>query len=163
MGSISLFGRDFERAEYHFQRALELNPNHPYLVGRMGEIYNFLGDGEKALEYQNRAKKLDPLLPTYCRELEAAAHYVLGNYGDIVSVVSQLLHKSKRSHAYLVAALSHLEDEITLRNAVDELLIANPSFSISNFLETEFYKDEEVPRQLSIDLKKAGLPDTVAA
>ena len=118
---------------------------------------------EKALDYQNRAKILDPLLPTYCRELEAAAHYVLGNYHDTVSVVSQLLHKSKRSHAYLVAALSHLDDEMTLRKAVDELLVANPSFSISAFLESEYYKDEVVPQQLAIDLKKAGLPDTVAA
>jgi len=163
MGSISLYDRDYERAEYHFQRVLELNPNNAYLVGRLGELYNFLGDGKKALEYQNRATKLDPLLPTYCRELEAAAHYVLGSYRDTVSVVSQLLHKSKRSHAYFVAALSHLDDEMTLRKAVDELLIANPSFSINTFLETEFYKDEEVPRQLAIDLKKAGLPDTVVA
>ena len=163
MGSVSLYDRDFEKAEYHFQRVLELNPNNAYLVGRIGELYNFLGDGEKALEYQNRAKTLDPLLPTYCRELEAAAHYVLGNYRDTVSVVSQLLHKSKRSHAYRVAALSHLGDETALSKSVDELLIANPSFSISSFLETEFYKDEEVPRQLAIDLKKAGLPDTVAA
>jgi len=163
MGSVSLYSRDFEKAEYHFQRAIDLNPNHAYLVGRMGEIYNFLGDGEKALEYQNRAKTLDPLLPPYCRELEAAAHYVLGNYRDTVSVVSQLLHKSKRSHAYLVAALSHLDDEITLSKAVDELLIANPSFSISNFLESEFYKDKEVPQRLAIDLKKAGLLEAVAA
>ncbi len=163
MGSLSLYSRDFDKAEYHFQRALDLNPNHAYIVGRMGELYNFLGDGDKALEYQNRAKTLDPLLPSYCRELEAAAHYVLGNYRDTVSVISQLLHKSKRSHAYLVAALSHLDDEMILRKAVDELLIADPSFSISNFLETEFYKDEEVPRQLAIDLKKAGLPDTTAS
>jgi TolB-like protein/Tfp pilus assembly protein PilF len=163
MGSLSLSSRDFDKAEYHFQRALDLNPNHAYLVGRMGEIYNFLGDGKKALEYQNRAITLDPLLPTYCRELEASANYVLGKYRDTVSVVSQLLHKSQRSHAYLVAALSHLDDEMALRKAVDELLIANPSFSISNFLGAEFYKDEEVPRQLAIDLKKAGLPDTVAA
>jgi adenylate cyclase len=132
-------------------------------VGRLGELYNFPGDGEKALEFQHRAKSLEPLLPTYCRELEAAAHYVLGNYRDTVGVVSQLLHKSKRSHAYLVAALSHLDDEMTQRKAVDELLIANPSFSIRTFLEMEFYRDEEVPRQLAIDLKKAGLPDTVAA
>jgi adenylate cyclase len=132
-------------------------------VGRLGELYNFPGDGEKALEFQHRVKSLEPLLPTYCRELEAAAHYVPGNYRDTVGVVSQLLHKSKRSHAYLVAALSHLDEEMTLRKAVEELLISNPGFSIGNFLETEFYKDEDVPRQLAIDLKKAGLPDTVAA
>ena len=163
MGSLSLYDRDFDKAKYHFQRALDLNPNHAYLVGRMGELYNFLGDGEKALEYQNRAKTLDPLLPTYCRELEAVAHYVLGNYRDTVNVVSQLLHKSRRSLAYLVAALIHLDDERALKKAVEELLITNPSFSISNFLETELYKDEDVPRQLAIDLKKAGLPDTDAA
>lgn len=163
MGSIALYGRDFEKAEYHFQRALELNPNSAWIVGRLGELHNFLGDGQKALEYQNRAKTLDPLLPTYCRELEAAAHYVLGSYRDTVSVVSQLLHKSTRSHAYLVAALSHLDNEVTLRKAVDELVIANPSFTISNFLESEFYKDEEVPQRLAMDLKKAGLPEAVAA
>jgi adenylate cyclase len=163
MGSLSLYDRDFDKAKYHFQRVLELNPNNAYLVGRLGELYNFLGDGEKALEYQNRAKTLDPLLPTYCRELEAAAHYVLGNYLDTVSVVSELLHKSIRSHAYLVAALSHLGDETIMDKSVDELLIANPRFCISKFLETEYYKDEVVPRQLAIDLKKAGLPENVAA
>jgi len=163
MGSISLYIRDFDKAEYHFQKGLALNPNHAYIVGRMGELYNFLGDGEKALEYQDRAKKLDPLLPAYCRELEAVAYYVLGNYHDTVSVVSQLLHKSQRSCAYQVAALSHLGDVTDLSKAVEELLISNPSFSIRNFLGTEFYKDDDIPRQLAKDLKKAGLPDTVAA
>ena len=162
MGSLSLYSRDFEKAKYHFQRAIALNPNHPYLVGRMGELYNFLGDGEKALEYQNGAIKLDPLLPAYCRELEAVAHYVLGNYQDTVSVVSQFLHKPQRSCAYLVAALSHLDDETALSKAVEDLLIKNPNFSIGKFLETEYYRDDDIPRQLTTDLKKAGLMDTVA-
>ncbi len=123
----------------------------------------FSGDGEKALEYQNRAKKLDPLLPSYCRELEAVAHYVLGNYHDTVSVVSQLLHKTKRSSAYRVAALSHLGDETALSKAVEELLISNPNFSIINFLKMENYRDDDIPQQLTTDLKKAGLPDTDSA
>jgi TolB-like protein len=162
MGSLSMYTRDFEKAEYHFQQALALNPNSAWIVGRMGEVYNFLGDGGKALEYQNLAKKLDPLLPSYCRELEAVAHYVLGNYHDTVSVVSQLLHKSKRSCAYRVAALSHLDDETAMSTAVDELLISNPNFSISNFLRSEYYRDDDIPRQLARDFKKAGLMDTVA-
>ena len=52
---------------------------------------------------------------------------------------------------------------MALRKAVEELLINNPNFSIGNFLASEFYKDDDIPRQLAIDLKKAGLPDTVAA
>ena len=162
MGSISMYTGDFDKAEYHFQRVLDLNPNNAYLVGRMGELYNFLGDAEKALEYQNRAIKLDPLLPTYCRELEAVAHYVLGNYRDTVSITSQLLHKSRRACAYRVAALSQLDDDAALGKAVDELMISNPQFSIRKFLKTEFYCDDDIPRQLAADLNKAGLPDSDA-
>jgi len=163
MGSISLYAREYEKANYHFQRALEINPNSAWIVGRLGELHNFLGEGEKALEYQNRAIKLDPLLPSYCRELEAVAHYGLGNYNDTVNVVSQLLHKSQRCHVYLVAALSHLNNEAALRKAVEELLISIPNFSISNFLKNEYYRDDDIPRQLSKDFKKAGMPDKVAA
>ncbi len=102
-------------------------------------------------------------MPSYCRELEVVAHYGLGNYSDAVSVVSQLLHKSLRTHAYRVAALSHLDDENSLRKAAEELLICNPNFSVSNFLQTETYRDDDIPLQLAKDFKKAGFPDTVAA
>ena len=158
MGAISLYARDFGKTEYHYQRALALNPNHAWIVGRLGDLYNFLGDGEKALEYQNRAKILDPLLPAYCRELEAAAHYALENYQETVEVVSQLLHKSRRCHAYLVAALGHLDDENALHKAVEELLINNPNFSIGQFMKSEFYRDDDIPDRLTQDLGKAGLP-----
>ena len=157
MGSISLGRREFEKTEYHFQRALSLNPNSAWILGRIGELYNFLGDGNKALEYQNRATALDPLLPTYCREIEAAAHYVIGNYIETVNVVSQLLHKSRRACAYQVAALSHLDKKTALIRAVDELLILSPDFSISNFLNMEFYRDDKIPHQLANDLSKARL------
>ncbi len=158
VGTIALYTRDYEKSEYHFQRALELNPNNVYIVGRLGALYLYLGEAEKALEYQNRARALDPLLPTYCRELEAAAHYLLGNYRETVNVVSQLLHKSLRAHAYRVAAFSHLDDDKALRKARDELLIAHPNFSINGFLGVEFYRDKAIVKQLRSDLGKAGLP-----
>jgi tetratricopeptide (TPR) repeat protein len=161
MGEISLYDRDFEKTEYHFHRALELNPNNSWIVGRMGNFYIFIGDAETALEYQNRATSLDPLLPSYCRELEVVAHYVLGNYKEAVNVASQFLHQSQRSLAYRVAALSHLDDEKALSKAVEELLINSSNFSISNFLKNEFYRNDDIPQQLAEDLKKAGFPETV--
>ena len=158
MGEISLYYRDYEKTGYHFQRALDLNPNNAWIVGRMGNLHVYLGDGEKALEYQNRAKALDPLLPRYCRELEVIAHYILGNYREAVAVVAQLLHQSQRTRAYCVAALVHLDDEQAKTKAVEGLLTSNPGFSISQFLKTEFYRDENIPLRLTEDLEKAGLP-----
>ena len=157
MGSLAFYERDLEKTKYHFQCALDLNPNSPWILGRIGDLYNFLGDGKKALQYHNEAKLLDPFLPVYIREVEAVAHYVLGNYQDTVNVVSQLLNKSLRIHAYRVASLSQLGEEPLMDSAVIELLAAQSDFTIDQFLKTEFYRDDDIPQRLTTDLKNAGL------
>jgi len=157
IGSLSLYAREYEKSEYHFQRALELNPNHAYIVGRMGELHNFLGDGRKALEYQQRAKQLDPFLPAACRELEVVSHYILGEYEQAVRVVAQLSRVTRRAAAYRVAAQAHLDDPAGLQRAVAELRAIDPEFSISGFLAFEFYKDPRFRQQLQADLRRAGL------
>ena len=156
-GAISLQGRDYDQAEYHFRRALELNPNHAYVLGRMGALYNFLGDGEMALKYQLRAKQLDPFLPAYCRELEAVAYYILGKYADTVAVVAQLSRATRIAAAYRVAAYRHLNDPAGLKRAVCDLRIIDPDFTINRFLATEYYKDQRLLSQLRDDLRTAGL------
>ena len=158
MGSLSLYTRDYERSEYHFKRALELNPNHAYIVGRIGELYNFLGDGKRALEYQERAKQLDPFLPTGCRELEVVAHYILGDFGQAVRVVSELPRITRRTAGYRVAALTHVRNDTDLEQAVRELRTIDPDFTISGFMKTEFFKSRRLKEQIETDLRKAGLP-----
>lgn len=156
-GSIAFYERDLKKVEYHFQRARELNPNNPWILGKIADLHIFLGDGNKALELQSEAKLLDPFLPVYIREVEVVAHYVLGNYQNAVTMVSELLHKTIRIHGYLVASLSHLDDEQAMQDAANELLVAMPDFSVGNFLKTEFYEDDKFPNQLIADFKKAGL------
>lgn len=158
-GSICLYMHEFDRAAYHFQRALELNPNHAYIVGRTGELHVFLGEGEKALEMQRRAKKLDPFLPEYCRELEAVANYVLERYQETTAVVTQLPRLTRRAAAYNVAATVHLGGAEDIARAVEALLRIDPAFAIAKFLAGEFYKDAAYKDRLVADLTKAGLPE----
>ena len=73
----------------------------------MGEIHNFLGDGESALEYQKRAKMLDPFLPEYCRELEAVAYYVMKDYEACYRIVGEFARPTRRATAYRTAAATH--------------------------------------------------------
>ncbi len=156
-GAIALQTRNYDQAEYHYRRALDLNPNHAYVVGRMGELYNFLGDGQTALKYQLRARQLDPFLPAYCRELEAVAYYLLGQYADTVAVVAQLSRVTRIAAVYRVAAYAHLDDPAGLDNATSSLRIIDPDFTIERFVATEFYKDPCLIQQLRDDLYKAGL------
>lgn len=156
-GSIALPEQDLANADHHFRRALELNPNSPWILGRMGDLYCFLGDGAKALEYQNQAKKLDPFVPIYIREIEAIAHYLMADYAQAVAVVQQCLHKTVRAHAYLVASLSRLNDDTATTAAVQNLLAARPDFTIDSFVKTEIYRDPAALRNLGQDLANAGL------
>ena len=158
-GSLSLYSHEYDRAAYHFQRALELNPNHAYIVGRTGELHVFLGEGEKALEIQRRAKKLDPFLPEYCRELEAVANYVLERYQETTAVVAQLPRLTRRAAAYNVAATVHLGSEEEIARTVGALLRIDPAFTIAQFLANEHYKDAVYRDRLSNDLSEAGLPE----
>ena len=157
-GSLALYARDLDRAKYHFQRALELLPNYSFIVGRMGELHNFLGDGKTALKYQERAAKLDPLLPAYCRELEIAAHYILAQHEAASRLLSHLTKATRRALAYGIASLVHLSDEEILTRRLNELREIDPDFTIEGFLEYEFYTEENIPKRLRADLTQAGLP-----
>jgi TolB-like protein/Flp pilus assembly protein TadD len=157
LGSINLYLRDYDKAEFHFNRAVELNPNSAFILGRTGELYNFLGNPEKALTFLRRARKLDPLLPSYCRELEAAAHYVQGNFEKTTQLVSGLPRVSRRAAAYWVAAATHLDDKASLNRARGELLAIDPHFDVASFVSFESYKDQRYQKQLGADLERAQL------
>ena len=154
-GSLAFYQSDFERAKYHFGRALSLNPSHAFLVGRMGELYNFLGDGKSALEYQKRAKMLDPFLPEYCRELEAVAHYVLGDFDDCYRVVGEFTHLTRRGAAYRAAAATQVNDPWKVEAAAQDLLMLDPNFDPGHFIETEYYQDRQIAQVLKDRLEEA--------
>lgn len=159
MGSVSLYLRDYRKSEHHFLRALELNPNHAYIVGRTGELYTFLGEGEKALAYQRRAVQLDPLLPAYCRELEAVAHYVLGDHRETADVVAEMPRPTRRALVYALAAQAHLDDGAALVRLREALHRLDPEFTVSGFVAMEAYRDPAFPQRLADDLLAVGLRD----
>ncbi|WP_170607030.1 adenylate/guanylate cyclase domain-containing protein [Ruegeria arenilitoris] len=154
-GSLALYVRDFERAKFHFNRALELNPNHAFIVGRTGELHNFLGDGKTALEYQKRAKMLDPFLPEYCRELEAIAYYVMHDFEACFNTVDEFARLTRRAAAYRTAAATHLNNDYKIERAVRDLLLHDPDFKPSTFIQTEYFKDREISKRLKAELRSA--------
>ena len=156
-GSIALYDRAYDKTEYHFRRALELNPSNAYILGRMGDLYIFLGEPEKALEYAHEATRLDPSLPPYCRETELIAHYLMGNHLDAIKVASEFLRTPLRCRAYVVAARSHLDDRAALQSAVDDLLACDPDFNVDAFMASEFYSDADLANRVERDLRKSGL------
>ena len=158
MGVMCLSAHEWERSRFHFERALEINPNHANIVARAGEIYNFLGDPDRALEMVARALRLDPFLPDYCRELEISARYNKGDYAGATQAAAEMTRMTRRAAAYNAAAIRHTDGH-RLSDAVSELLRIDPEFRISTLLKTEYYRDQTTKKRLAEDLAAVGLPD----
>ena len=158
LGSIHLVMRNFDKAEHHFNRGMEINPNHAYIIAKTAEFYSFSGDGEKALELLERALRLDPFLPDYCRQDFVLAHYVLENYSLAVTECAKMARLTRRAAAYCAASSIHCdgEDPTEFRQA---LLRIDPDFRIRPFLQDQPFKDRKRRDRLSADLRAAGLPE----
>jgi adenylate cyclase len=158
MGSINLEFRHYAKAEQHFLRAIELNPNHAYIAARTAELYNMLNEPAKAMEMLDRSKRLDPFLPDYCREGEAVSQYLLERYTEVLEVNARFRRLTRRAAAYGAAAAAHVGIGAKTETAAEALLRLDPQFRIGAFLKFEPYRDARHAERLAADLMAAGLP-----
>ena len=63
MGAISLRKGNFELAQHHSERAMELCPSDVYIMGKNAALLVYLGEPEKALETVHRAMRINPFSP----------------------------------------------------------------------------------------------------
>ena len=152
MGSLALYKEDFDSALYHFSRALEITPNHAYIVAHAGNVHNYMGDGETGLEFQRRAQELDPFLPEYCREVGVIAHYVLGDWEACYSAATAFPRITRRAAAYRAAAALHLDDDVRLERATRRLATVDPEFDADGLLSVERFQEAWRNEKLKDDM-----------
>ena len=160
IGWIYLFSKSFDLAEEHYRRALELNPNNPEQVARMGSLYVFLGKPDEAIGWLKQAKLLDPYFDanSYWDTL-GCVHFVARRYEEAIAAFSRSSTMSFWAQAYL-AACSALDDRIErAQEFAAEVLRLAPDFSLNRLAEKEPYKSSIDREHLVSGLRKAGLPE----
>jgi adenylate cyclase len=160
IGWIYLFRKSFDLAEEHYRRALELNPNNPEQVARMGSLYVFLGKPDEAMGWLKRAKLLDPYIDADSYwDILGCIHFVMHRYDDAITTFSQKPTESFWAQAYL-AACSALHDSCErAQEFAAEVLRLAPDFSLNRLAEKEPYKSPADRQHLINGLRKAGLPE----
>jgi adenylate cyclase len=84
-----LVSGDFDLADIHSNRAIELNPNDWYAARTRGVVTNYLGYHSHALEWIHKALRLDPLHPTTKLEALIDAYYMLHDYEKAIEAFNQ--------------------------------------------------------------------------
>jgi adenylate cyclase len=159
IAALRLRANDHERAAYHQQRALSLNPNDDLIVVQQGELYTWLGQAEEAIEWIRKAMRLNPYHPARFWAHLGRAYFVARRYAEAIDAV---LHISTLDHFHLASvAACHamLGDAAASASYVRDTLARKPDFSISrDYLPTLHYKRESDLAHHREALLKAGLP-----
>ncbi len=150
--------RDFETAEYHHRRAMELNPSDAYIKARSAAFYTFKGEPTKALELIEAAVAQDPFLPVWCIEEKGVALFALKRFEKAISALGAMPFQTFRSRCYEASCRMSTGDQSGASVAVSKALKVHPTLTASEFLNKEPYQDREQISHLRDLLLAAGLP-----
>ncbi|MDP6621833.1 MAG: adenylate/guanylate cyclase domain-containing protein, partial [Alphaproteobacteria bacterium] len=131
LGGSHLIRREFEKAELHQRRALELNPNDPRIVSQMGEVLTFMGQTDEGLEWLEKALRLDPHSQDRRYNNLGIGQFAAQLYADAVASFRKVSALGEQHHAYLAAASARTGDQAAAGRHTAEVIELNPDFSAS--------------------------------
>jgi adenylate cyclase len=75
---------DYDKALYHQERALALNPNDDLIAVQQGEVLTWIGQAEEGIEWIQKAMRLNPYHPETFWSHLGRAYFVARRYGEAV-------------------------------------------------------------------------------
>jgi tetratricopeptide (TPR) repeat protein len=100
------FGWNWEAAEAHYERALVLDPNDPWLHVLFGHYLASVGQHAEAVAHCERARSLDPLNPSVSASL-ATMHFLARNHEQAIATCDRVIEQDATfSDAYRLKGAS---------------------------------------------------------
>ena len=150
----------WSRAEYHYGKARELNPNSALLMAGFGDLHITLGDPEKALGYFREARALDPFFePTWLWPITGIAHFMARQYEEALTALERSNEPPYWAHLYMAASHAMLGNAERARHHAAETLRLKPDFTIARAIERQPLRRDSDRAHMVEALRKAGLPE----
>lgn len=155
---IHLIRRDFDRAQYHQEHALSLNPNDPRILAQKGHLLTWLGAPIEGIAWVERALRIDPALPNDYYVKSLIVLHAARRYADAVQAFSRVPRPQYFTHAHMAACLGELAETAKSRVHVAEVLRLRPSFSVERYASTLPFRSEVDRDHVRVGMLKSGLP-----
>ncbi len=160
LAALNLNFNEHDKAIYHQERALSLNPNSDLIVVQQGELLTWLGRAEEGIDWVRRAMRLNPYHPERFWSHLGRAQYTARRYADALASYSKLTAPDHTHHAFLAACSAQLGNRTAASAHTHEVLQRQPVFTIENFLKTLHYRQAADTDHVREGLSKAGLPES---
>ena len=159
LAALKVNFNEHDKAVYHQERALSLNPNSDLIVVQQGELLTWLGRPAEGIEWILRAMRLNPYHPQRFWSHLGRAQYTGRAYADAIQSFSKLTAPDHTHHAFLAASSAQLGNHTAAAAHVREVLQREPTFTVKSFIGTLHYKQRSDNEHIRDGLVKAGLPN----
>ena len=159
LAALRLRQHDYERAMYHQDRALSLNPNDDLIVVQHGEIQTWLGRAEEGIDWIRKAMRLNPFHPPRFWHHLGRALFCSRRYAEAAEALARISAPDHYVLGFIAACFAQAGDMARAREHAQLALRKSPGFSVQkDYLPTLHYKREEDLAHHRDALLKAGLP-----
>jgi adenylate cyclase len=159
LAALKLNFNEHDKAMYHQERALSLNPNSDLIVVQQGELLTWLGRPNEGIDWIRRAMRLNPYHPQRFWSHLGRAHYTARSYADAIDSLSKLTTADHTHHALMAASSAQLGDQVAAGAHAREVLLRQPDFRVSAYMQTLHYRQQPDTDHVCDGLLKAGLPE----
>jgi adenylate cyclase len=159
LAAVSITRREFDKAVFHQDRALTLNPNDDLIVVQKGELLAWLGRSEEGIEWIEKAMRLNPYHPERFWNHLGRTYFIARRFPEAIAAFQNIGAPDHGHHAFLAAANAQIGNQAAAGAHVAQALALRPNFSIALYLETMHYAREEERNHHRDALLIAGFPE----
>ena len=159
LGYIYAHLRLFDRAEFHSERSITLNPNDALAALGRAAVLREIGRPEEAVSWARRAIQLNPYHPNWYWMSVARTLHDAGHYAEALEAYARIANRPSFYHAYVAACHAELGQMEEARAQAVLALEARPDFSVGAWGKRQPYKNEADLQRFLDGLRKAGLPE----
>lgn len=158
MCRLALEQKQYEKGEYHLNRALSLTPNDPRLLVQRGINLTYMGDAPAALQWIEQAMRVDPFSATRYEIDLVRALYACARIPDAKFVLERSGRTSQNIHLWMAACLVEAGEDRRARGEIRKLLAVRPNMTVSEVLLSQPWQRPEDVQRIEMAMRRAGLP-----
>jgi adenylate cyclase len=158
LAAVNLTRDDHDKAAYHQERAIALNPNYDLVVVQQGEFLTWLGRPEEGIDWIRKAMRLNPYHPERFWNHLGRALYCAERFAEAAEAFARITRPDHTHHAFLAAIFAQMGNNIAAAAHAGEVVKLEPGFSVAAYLATQHYKQQADRTRHEAGLLKAGLP-----
>jgi len=160
LGYVLLERRQPEKATFHLERAIALNPNDSVIVIILAQVLAYIGLSDEALARTGEAFRLNPLAPQAYHATHGMVPYTAHRDAEAVAAFGRITTELEVwEYVYLVASYGQLGRPEEAEAQVYRCKALHPGVSLLKHAAQEPYKRPQDLDHLLDGLRKAGLND----